>query len=122
MFPDYNDLYPKGQLFEWDNSDVSDFDLGEALDEINFWEGPWIKTNEERKNIRNERERKRKRQQRCGGLTAAGRKRAYKKRTEVVGKMGSLESWKIIRGKATHVFPLEMYQLTFSSGGDTLAR
>ncbi len=98
MFPDCNNLYPKGQLFEWDNSDVSEFDLGEALDEMNFWEGPWMKTTEERK---------RKRQQTCGGLTAAGRKRAYKKRTGVVGKMGSLESWKIIRGKATHLFRLE---------------
>ncbi|KAE9378160.1 hypothetical protein N431DRAFT_452290 [Stipitochalara longipes BDJ] len=79
MHPVYNDLYPRSQLFQGDHSDVPDLDLGERLEKLNFWEGPWIEVKEEKKVI-DERERKRKRQQRSGGLTAAGRKRAYKKR------------------------------------------
>lgn len=60
--------------------------LGDPLDELNFWEGPWIEANKEKKKVRNERGRLRKRQQRYGGLTAAGRKRAYKKRAEAMQK------------------------------------
>lgn len=80
-----NDLNPDGK-FKWNNSDVPDFDLGEPLDETNFWEQPWIAANEEKKRVRNERQRKYKKQRRYGGLKAAGRKRAYKKRGGVVMK------------------------------------
>jgi hypothetical protein len=73
-----NDFYPKGG-FKWDNSDVPDFDLGEPLHETNFWEGPWIAADEEKKRNRDEREKKRKKQSRYGGLKPAGRKRAFKK-------------------------------------------
>jgi hypothetical protein len=82
-FRDLNDSHPE-KKFKRDHSDVPDFDLGEPLDETNFWEQPWITANEETKKVRDEREKKRKRQQRYGGLTAAGRKRAYKKRAGVM--------------------------------------
>lgn len=88
MFRDLNDLYPEHGL-DWDNNDIPDFDLGEPLDETNFWEGPWITANEGKTKARNERERKRKRQQRYGGLKAAGRKRAYKKRAGSLPKRGN---------------------------------
>jgi hypothetical protein len=31
-------LYPEQRRLKWDNSDVPEFDLGEPLDELNFWE------------------------------------------------------------------------------------
>lgn len=83
----HNDLYPKEPpFFEWDNSDVPDFDLGEPLDEYNHWELPWIAANEEKKRLRDERERKRKNRQRHGGRKAAGRKQAYKTRAGLTPK------------------------------------
>jgi hypothetical protein len=94
MVRELNDLYPTHEL-DWDGRDVPDLDLGEPLDETNFWEGPWIKANEERKRVRDERERKRKRQQIYGSLNATGRKRAYKKRAGIVtrenGRFAKLE-------------------------------
>jgi hypothetical protein len=84
MLAEMNDLYPEQRRLKWDNSDVPEFDLGEPLDELNFWEESWIEANEEKKKARDERERKRKRQQRYGGLKATGRKRAYKKRAEAI--------------------------------------
>jgi hypothetical protein len=93
-----NDLYPKGK-FKWDNSDVPDFDLGEPLDDTNFWERPWITANEERKKNREERERKRKKQLHYGGLKATGRKRAFKKGSRVTMKRENGKFVKQIRGK-----------------------
>lgn len=86
MLADMNDLYPEQRRLKWDNSDVPEFDLGEPLDELHFWEESWIEANEEKKKVRYERERKRKRQQRYGGLKATGRKRAYKKRAEAISR------------------------------------
>jgi hypothetical protein len=86
MLADMNDLYPEQRRLKWDNSDVPELDLGEPLDELNFWEESWIEANEKKKKVRDERERKRKRQQRYGGLKATGRKRAYKKRAEAISR------------------------------------
>jgi hypothetical protein len=61
MLAEMNDLYPEQRRLKWDNSDVPEFDLGEPLDELNFWEESWIEANEEKKKVRDERERKRKR-------------------------------------------------------------
>jgi hypothetical protein len=80
-----NDLYPEDR-FKWDSSDVPDFDLGEPLDEMNFWEDTWIAENEEKKRIRGEKQTKCRKQRCYGGLKDAERKRAYKKRGGVAMK------------------------------------
>lgn len=78
-----NDSYPKDREFDGDDKDIPDFDLGEPLEETNYWERPWIAEREEKKKAR---EVSRKRQKEYSGLSAVGRKRAYKKRS--MGKGG----------------------------------
>lgn len=92
-----NDFYPK-KAFKWDNSDVPDFDLGEPLDETNFWQEPWIAANEEKKKLRRKMEEQRKRWQQYGGLTAAGRKRAYRKRTVLMRENGRFVKSRMVGG------------------------
>lgn len=92
-----NDFYPE-KAFKWDDSDVPDFDLGEPLDETNFWEEPWIAATEKKKMVRYKREEQRKRRQRYGGLTAEGRKRAYRKRIGVMRENGMFIRSRIVGG------------------------
>jgi hypothetical protein len=91
MFADKTYLYPEGRELNWNNCDVPDFDLGEPLDELNFWEEPRINANEEKMKVRDEREEKRKRQQGYRGLKTVGRKIAYKKHAEAKSKREKLE-------------------------------
>jgi hypothetical protein len=98
-----NDFYPK-KVFKWDNSDVQVFDLGEPLDETNFWEEPWIAANEEKKKVGRKREEQRKRRQRYGGWTAKGRKRAYRKRTGLMRENGRFVKTRMVGGSRDDVY------------------
>jgi hypothetical protein len=92
-----NDFYPE-KAFKWDNSDVPDFDLGEPMDETNFWEEPWIAATEKKKKVRDKREKQRKRRQRYGGLTAEERKRAYRRRIGLMRENGIFIRSRIVGG------------------------
>ncbi|EKD13665.1 uncharacterized protein L3040_005711 [Drepanopeziza brunnea f. sp. 'multigermtubi'] len=80
---DLNDQLPEDDGFEWDSTDIPDdgFSLGEPLEELNYWEQNWIDKKLEQEAAEKE---KRKMQslkrKRSVPLTAAGRKKLYKKR------------------------------------------
>ena len=63
--------------FDWDHLDVPLLDIGEPLDEFNFWENEWAKEKEKRQ--RQARKKKRRRVL-AGPLKVAGRRRVWNKR------------------------------------------